>query len=269
MPRSARYGGSFPRHHPKTIKGITKDLMQDPATGAWSHTLAFDLPFSPVIRPSGWDIAALAPYRKYSKLFGEQKFASNYPLEPFRFLDLPSEIRNQVYRELLVVDPAIELAPKLTKGINNIPRDHHIRRYRKDISPRLRLLRVCKQMQKEGNGIFYGDNKFRFTNSRGWYVLNAFLLTIDLSNIAKIRRLTIHVPWFGSVLDNPTLDGLPESHSTTGWMMRRLDQMGLRYIKWWKQFGMEASVKRCVKEARKYRQARVSPPHPAGLLQLC
>ena len=218
---------------------------QDPETGTWSIHDAFILPWNTRIRPGGWSREELVPYRKYTKLFGERKYAQNYPTKPFPLMELPPEIRNRIYREYLVLHTPIDLCPKATGFKGNVHAwRHHIRRWKKDICPRLRLLRTNKQVLAETRSIFYAENEFRFTNSKAWYVLDAFLYTIGQQNTAWLRHLAIHVPWAGTVNDN-NYDNLPESHATMNWMMNRFDKMGLRYHKRWNRFTECKAVTRC------------------------
>ncbi|KAI9837913.1 MAG: hypothetical protein M1838_004712 [Thelocarpon superellum] len=66
--------------------------------------------------------------------------------QAFRFLDLPAELRNRIYRMHLVCDPVVlDLDPQNPRTIG----------------PRLRLLRTCRQVHREASRVFYGDNTFR------------------------------------------------------------------------------------------------------------
>ncbi|KAI9801931.1 MAG: hypothetical protein M1833_002246 [Piccolia ochrophora] len=64
---------------------------------------------------------------------------------PFRFLDLPGEIRIKIYRLCLVFDQIIDMDPANAQRI----------------APRLKLLRSCHQIHHEASVVFYGDNRFR------------------------------------------------------------------------------------------------------------
>ncbi|KAK3638351.1 hypothetical protein LTR56_013180 [Elasticomyces elasticus] len=159
MARRSKRRNRSKRDLPKHVKeAINKQSLQDFQTGAWSDVNSFRHPFITNIHP-GWNHKTLAPYSKYSKLVSERKFARPQAATPFRFLDLPAELRNKVYRELFAVG-SIEFAPG-----DGLAREHHMRHYRRTISPRLRVLRVSKQLHKEGSSIFYGENEFRFTGN--------------------------------------------------------------------------------------------------------
>ena len=242
-------GWATPKQPPKMLElnaATYTHSFQNSATGAWDQCISFPPPLHLTLGVGSWTRAALAPYRRYPRLLGERIHAANYPDIPFCFLKLPPEIRNQIYRYYLVLDP-IELAPKSTGSYGNIGSwKRHQRRYRYDIRPRLKLLRTNKQILQEAASIFYGENEFRFTNCKGWYVLAAFLRTIGRQNCDRLCSIAIHVPWFGVVCDNQ-YDDLPESRKTMTWVMNQLQSMGLEYLRWWKHFNMKASVARCTK----------------------
>lgn len=149
-------------------------------------------------RSNGWTYEKLAPYREFDKLYGERKYASKYPSNPFEFLKLPPEIRNQIYRELLYFD-YVELAAKRSDGVGNgLACIHHMRRYKREIVPKLKLLRANKQVNSEASAIFYGENEFRFTANYGFDILFFFCRTIGKANTARLQKITEHVPLEGS-----------------------------------------------------------------------
>jgi hypothetical protein len=67
------------------------------------------------------------------------------PKGPFRFLDLPGEVRNRIYEFALVDQEVIDLDPA-----------NHRR-----IAPRLTLLSTCRQIYEESYHIFYSRQAFR------------------------------------------------------------------------------------------------------------
>ena len=215
--------------------------MQDPEDGAWTAVMRVVLPWQPAIRPASWDKKSLEPYQRFKKLFGERKFARNYALKPFRLFDLPAEIRNQIYRYHLVLDQAIELAAKSTNSSNLYAAGKHEKRYKREIVPRLRLLRTNRQVNAETASIFYGDNEFRFSNVEGWYVLSAFLKTIGPHNKARLRSIAVHTPWFGECTDS-RYDRWPESDTRMHWLHGEMKDFGLRYRHSFRQFCYSGSV---------------------------
>lgn len=104
------------------------------------------------------------------------------------FLDLPSELRNRVYRYALVQDKTIEFPP-----------DWH---YPQKTSGG-QLLATCQQIEKEASEILYGENSFKLSRDRrsrgkfyetkwqevGWMDIRIFLQRIGPKNIGNIERL--------------------------------------------------------------------------------
>jgi hypothetical protein len=64
-------------------------------------------------------------------------------------LRLPPEIRNVIYRDVLVSKDRIETNDTLKAG--------------RVIAPRMQLLQVCHQIRAEAYDIFWGENTFHFT----------------------------------------------------------------------------------------------------------
>lgn len=114
-------------------------------------------------------------------------------------MQLPPEIRLQVYSYNLVQDSPIELWPHARS--NTTYTSVFFRRcafeYYRRITASLYLLRVCKTINEEASGIFYGHNEFRFSGLNAWMVLDAFAHTIGPHHFELIRHLIVHVPFAG------------------------------------------------------------------------
>ncbi|KAK4891723.1 hypothetical protein LTR27_009731 [Elasticomyces elasticus] len=189
--------GGLSSRIPWTNNIITHQSLQDPNTGSWSEVTVFASPRDPIVRFNGWSPEKLALYEGHTKLYGERQYAQNFPIRPLRlgFLHLPAELRNRICREVLPFG-SIELAPLFIhtpanhKGNNGKARVLHMRKYKREIVPRLRLLRTNKQVHKEASSIFYGENEFRFTNRYGFDTFFFFTRTIGELNTSLLRKVT-------------------------------------------------------------------------------
>ena len=144
-------------------------------------------------------------------------------------MDLPGEIRNRIYRYFLVIDPPIEFAPKsysLRSKKGNAARDHAHARLKK-LKPILHLLRLSPEFNKEASDIFYGENEFRFTSNEGWNYLFAFLRTVGDANVARLRYLSICVPWIG--LDTDSSSGEYHNEFSHRMYNNRVKAIGLQF----------------------------------------
>ncbi|KAF1833868.1 hypothetical protein BDW02DRAFT_569614 [Decorospora gaudefroyi] len=74
--------------------------------------------------------------------------------QPFRFFDLPYELRLRVYEELLIAPKTIDLDPT----------NHRV------VAPALRLFLVDRRMHEEASRVFYGRNTFRVFPIHGRYI---------------------------------------------------------------------------------------------------
>jgi len=121
-----------------------------------------------------------------------------------------------------------------------------MQRFIKKISPNTRLLRTCKQVNAEASSIFYGGVEWRFTSVKGWYVLDAFLEQIGIKSQARLRKITIHVPWDGSMIepDYRCKDAIRESKARISVMQGTIARMGLNPRQSYKEFNYAACVER-------------------------
>jgi hypothetical protein len=103
------------------------------------------------------------------------------------FLDIPAELRNQIYRHLLVKKSQVSFA-------------HPI-----NFSRTAALLRTCRQVYEEARGILYSENEFRFERDHrnirraysvashevGYQQFLRVLKSIGAHNISKLRIVEI------------------------------------------------------------------------------
>ncbi|KAG9625482.1 hypothetical protein KCU82_g21882, partial [Aureobasidium melanogenum] len=100
------------------------------------------------------------------------------------FLDLPAEIRNQIYRLAFVSDEKLDFA------------------YPNNFSRSSSLLQTCRQVHEEGRSILYSENTFYFQRRKkeqavrwstdiyeiGYKDIRFFLKSIGLANVSLLRR---------------------------------------------------------------------------------
>ncbi|KAI1417100.1 hypothetical protein F5Y13DRAFT_177478 [Hypoxylon sp. FL1857] len=136
--------------------------------------------------------------------------------DPIGFLDLPLELRNEVYEYLFLYD-----APIFTFRIWFTTKMRHIRRLTKENAPdccgknwgcshydaRLRpltgILRTCPQVSEEALEVLYTRNTFLVTLESTSRFLNFF--TIGESNLRRIRHLQIsaHTDFYAYSIARP------------------------------------------------------------------
>ncbi|KAK2610308.1 hypothetical protein N8I77_003753 [Diaporthe amygdali] len=170
------------------------------------------------------------PYKKYKVLFGERKFARDFPTQKQTLSfcdDLPAEIHLQVYKHLFKVpDNFFELwAPKQWAEKGSRAKNSALTYATQKRG--LRMMRVCKKIGDEVREFFYGGNNFRFSYVNGFQVMAAFMHTIRSANCSFLKHITVQIP-------NRAYGYSQDLSSKTGWknfeqLMARRGMRLLRY----------------------------------------
>ncbi|KAI6091314.1 hypothetical protein F4821DRAFT_226905 [Hypoxylon rubiginosum] len=134
----------------------------------------------------------------------QQEYVNNDNTSPFRFLDLPLELRQEVYAHLLVQDSPINCSRvwfttaarhlrRLRKeGIADCcGRDFGCAHYDKRLRPRTGILRSCRRVSEEALDVLYAQNTFCvFLESGGAF--RRLFNTVGEMNLRRVRRVKLH-----------------------------------------------------------------------------
>jgi hypothetical protein len=109
----------------------------------------------------------------------------------------------KVYRHLLVLENSIELWAEPGEALEN-HRQTRIKgailrqAFWRDSDSKLSFLRVSKMINFEAADIFYGENKFRLSDTNGHMVAFAFVTKIGKHNLDLIKTISIAAPFRSS-----------------------------------------------------------------------
>jgi 2EXR family len=136
---------------------------------------------------------------------------------PFRFLDLPAEIRLQIYGDILRWDRPIYISTRNSRETSLAKMIWYAEEHGNPnwiyglcgswhdlwqpwpnvcLSSAMKsILHVCKFIQQEATPIYYNENEFSFL---GYGSLDRWLRVLDGTNAASLRRLRIRssTPWW-------------------------------------------------------------------------
>jgi len=130
------------------------------------------------------------------------------------FLNLPGEIREQIYYIALVRLTPIDLWPIIFEEDEDTGRIFRIQKdlefVRKEMATGLTA--TCKQIYNEAGNVFWSKNTFRFSGDVFWFGARRFLGTIGPRALAQLQSLELFVPlkrtdWEGYSQNNSRLRG--------------------------------------------------------------
>ncbi|GIZ37357.1 hypothetical protein CKM354_000080700 [Cercospora kikuchii] len=163
----------------------------------------------------------LCDYYRFPRLLHERESLpdryKSLPKSKINFLNLPPEIRNQIYEELLMLKRPIEFCPEpfhfdgclrrhcshYFGGLGQTDKsdferadNHYHQYYEHKLFPMTAVMRTNKQIHEETSSIFYGQNVFSFSSVAGFVHLDYFLYQIGLAKCALLRKLIVCHPMF-------------------------------------------------------------------------
>ncbi|KAI7198316.1 hypothetical protein KC316_g6262 [Hortaea werneckii] len=133
-----------------------------------------------------------------------RKATKKKDFQPFRFFELPREIRDCIYELVLLPKSPIDFAPLVRyKSYESFWNEctpyedthgWHFDHSRK-VKATVLLLRANKQINSEATPIFYGQ-PFRFSNQSGWLILYHWMESIGGDKWDMVKDITICHPSF-------------------------------------------------------------------------
>ncbi|KAF1952450.1 hypothetical protein CC80DRAFT_596544 [Byssothecium circinans] len=127
----------------------------------------------------------------------------------FPFMELPGELRNNIYKRCLVAKRPIDFWPLIAADApEGTTRSKILAENLKGLN--VGLMRTSKRVHYETVFILYGCNRFRFSSSGSWTVLEGFLLKLN-QNCQFLTNVEVTCPeWFFTAYGQ-TLDQIGKS----------------------------------------------------------
>ncbi|KAH7092525.1 hypothetical protein FB567DRAFT_588799 [Paraphoma chrysanthemicola] len=154
---------------------------------------------------------AIQMYLPFKIIYDEMQYARSFPKQTIPFLEMPVEIRVQIYRLALKLDSPLEFWAESDTYVHTFRLGAGDKTRLLDLIGRrelnLSLLRTCRQVQTEAAEVFYGENEFRFTGLNGHMVANLFVRKIHKHHFQFIKHLTMSIPLNYDEYTDPTSVG--------------------------------------------------------------
>lgn len=107
------------------------------------------------------------------------------------FLDLPGEMRNEIYRYVLVQDTPISTGISWSRSYFPVRDTYRLK------GPQPAISRICRQVRLEALSVFYGENTFLFKAQSGMPALSERWRHVTKKYFKYLRSVTLETDRFG------------------------------------------------------------------------